>query len=324
MTYLAMRHDFRAPAFGPASVDEIYQAALEQYVFADRHGFDSAAISEHHGIDDGWIPAPLTVAGVVLGMTERIGVTIAAACVTLHDPVRLAEQIAVLQIAGRGRLSVIAGAGYRDEEFAMAGVDRSRRFKLLVEHVEVMRRAWTGEPFEYQGRTVVVTPVPTTPPTLLMGGGTEFAARRAARMGLPFFPMHDDAKLRDAYEDEAAKRGFADAFVILPTGPTFVHVTDDPERTWSQIAPYLLYEAQTYASYQPAGQYSNSLVHARTTADLRTNPQILVGTPDDVVAAAHALPSGATLMFHPLAGGLPPELAWESLELFVSKVQPRL
>ena len=64
MPYLCMRHDFRAPAFGPASTPEIYAAALEQYEWADRNGFDLLVLSEHHGIDDGWQPAPLTIAGV--------------------------------------------------------------------------------------------------------------------------------------------------------------------------------------------------------------------------------------------------------------------
>lgn len=324
MTYLAMRHDFRAPAFGPASTAEIYAAALEQYEFADRHGFHAAVISEHHGVDDGWMPAPLAIAGVVLGMTQRITVIVSAVIVPLHDPVRLAEQIAVLHLAANGRLSVIAGAGYRDEEFEMAGVDRSRRGKVLEESVQVMLQAWTGEPFQYQGRTIVVTPAPPTRPMLLMGGGTEVAARRAARLGLSMFPMHDDPRLREAYDDEAAKTGNAQGFVITPTGPTFVHVTDDPDRAWAKIAPYLLYEAQTYASFQPAGQHSKPLVEAETVDDLKRSPQILVGTPDDVVDAVAAMPNGGSLVFHPLAGGLPPDLAWESLELFVAKAQPRL
>jgi alkanesulfonate monooxygenase SsuD/methylene tetrahydromethanopterin reductase-like flavin-dependent oxidoreductase (luciferase family) len=324
MTYLAMRHDFRAPAFGPASVSEIYSAALEQYDFADRHCFDAAVISEHHGVDDGWMPAPLSIAGVVLGRTRRIMVTVSAAIVPLHDPVRLAEQIAVLHLAAGDRLSVIAGAGYREEEFEMAGVDKRRRGKLLEEYVGVMLAAWTGEPFEYRGRTIVVTPVPETRPMLLMGGGTEVAARRAARLGLPLFPMHDDPILTEAYEDEASKLGVEGGFVVTPSGPTFVHVTDDPERTWSQIAPYLLYEAQTYASFQPAGQHSNPLVQADTVDDLKRSPQILVGTPDDIVAASAATGHGGAFVFHPLAGGLPPDLAWESLELFVAKVLPRI
>ncbi len=104
MPQICMRQDFRAPAFGPASQREIYAAALEQYVWADRNGFDLLVLSEHHGVDDGWQPAPLTVAAAVLGMTERARVMISAVVLPLHDPIRIAEQIAVLDNVAPGRL----------------------------------------------------------------------------------------------------------------------------------------------------------------------------------------------------------------------------
>src|SRR5262249_16648788 len=69
MPLLTMRQDFRAPTFGPASTPEIYAAGLEQMRWADAHGFDFLVLSEHHGIDDGWMPAPLTMAGMVLAQT---------------------------------------------------------------------------------------------------------------------------------------------------------------------------------------------------------------------------------------------------------------
>ncbi len=111
MPMLVMRHDFRAPAFGPASTADIYTDALEQFRWADQQGWDFAVVSEHHGLDDGWLPAPLTIAGVIAGMTERIPILLSAAVVPLHDPVRLAEQIAVLDHATKGRVWTVAGAG---------------------------------------------------------------------------------------------------------------------------------------------------------------------------------------------------------------------
>src|SRR4029077_3845181 len=138
-------------AFGPASSREIYAAALEQYAWADRNGFDLLVLSEHHGIDDGWQPAPLTVAGVVLGMTERAKVMISAVVLPLHDPIRIAEQIAVLDNVAPGRLWVVVGAGYRVPEFEMAGMEHAARGRILEEYVEVMKEAWTGEPFDWRG-----------------------------------------------------------------------------------------------------------------------------------------------------------------------------
>jgi alkanesulfonate monooxygenase SsuD/methylene tetrahydromethanopterin reductase-like flavin-dependent oxidoreductase (luciferase family) len=326
MTLLTMRHDFRAPAFGPATSAEIYAAALEQYKWADAQGWDMAVLSEHHGIDDGWCPAPLTIAGLILGSTPRIQVFVSASILPLHDPVRIAEQIAVLDNAAPGRLLTVFGAGYKAEEFAMAGADHKSRGKTLEEYVAVVVRALTGEPFEWQGRTITVTPLPVTRPhpTILVGGGVPAAARRAARLRLPMMPMNTDPALTAAYQAESERIGFTGGFVMVPSGPTFVHVTDDPDRTWAQIGDYLLYEAKTYASYQTPGQHSTPMVDASTVDELKASPQIVVGTPDQVVEVAGRIPPMGALTFNPLAGGLPPELAWESLELFAREVHPRL
>ena len=83
-------------------------------------------LSEHHGIDDGWMPAPLTIAGVILGSTDRASrCSSRASILPLHDPVRIAEQIAVLDNAAPGRLWTVFGAGYQREEFEMAGADHA-------------------------------------------------------------------------------------------------------------------------------------------------------------------------------------------------------
>lgn len=326
MTYLTMRHDFRAPAFGPTPAAELYATALEQFRWADDHGFDMLVLSEHHGVDDGWLPAPLTMAAIVLASTKRAPVFVSASLIPLHDPVRLAEQIAVIDNAFPGRLWTVAGAGYRVEEFAMAGVEHAARGKLLEEYVGVMLQAWTGEPFEWRGRTIVVTPEPATRPhpMLLMGGGVPAAARRAARLRLPMMPMNTDPAVREAYDAEAARVGYADGFVMHPEGPTFVYVTDDPDGAWPELAPYLLYETQTYASYQTPGQHSTPMVEADSLVDLQRSRQLWVGTPDQVVEWAAAVPETGAINFHPLAGGLPPDLSWPSLELFAAEVLPRL
>jgi alkanesulfonate monooxygenase SsuD/methylene tetrahydromethanopterin reductase-like flavin-dependent oxidoreductase (luciferase family) len=208
----------------------------------------------------------------------------------------------------------------------MADVEMGQRGKLLEEYVGVMLKAWTGEPFEWRGRTITATPKPHTQPhpTILVGGGVEAAARRAARLRLPMMPMNSDPRLTEWYADEAAKIGFDAGFVMTPSGPTFVHVSHDPERAWAEIEPYVMYEAQTYASFQTKGQHSTPMVAAETIEDLKRSPQYVVGTPDDVVAAAEQVPPTGALTFNPLAGGLPPELAWASLELFASEVMPRI
>ena len=326
MPFLAMRHDFRAPGFGPASQSEIYAAGMEQFRWADDHGFDFAVLSEHHGVTDGWLPSPITAAAVVVGATTRIPVLLSAVILPLHDPIRIAEQLVVLDHLSRGRVLTVVGAGYRPEEFAMANVNLARRGAILEAHIQTMLQAFIGEPFEYEGRTVQVTPRPFTDPhpPILVGGGVEAAARRAARLRLPMMPMNSDAELVGWYADEAAKIGFEGGYVMRPSGPTFIHVTEDPERAWSQIGPHVLYEAQTYARMQTGGQHSVPMVVADTIEEVKRSPQVLVGTPDEVLAVAQQVDAGGALTFNPLAGGLPPDLAWESLELFAAQVLGRL
>src|SRR5207248_9873568 len=99
-------------------------AVLMPCTCADSNGHDLVVLSERHGVDDGYLPAPLTLAAAIAGRTKRININIAALLVPLHDPVRLAEELAVLDLASGSRVGVVAGLGYRDEEFAMAGVDR--------------------------------------------------------------------------------------------------------------------------------------------------------------------------------------------------------
>jgi alkanesulfonate monooxygenase SsuD/methylene tetrahydromethanopterin reductase-like flavin-dependent oxidoreductase (luciferase family) len=320
MAVIAMRFDLRAPSFSPVTHAEQYATCLDQCAWADERGLDVVTLSEHHGIDDGFLPAPLTLAAAIAGRTKRIFINIAALLVPLHDPVRLAEQLAVLDLASGSRVGFVAGLGYRPEEFAMAGVDRRQRGRLLEEYIEVLRKAWTGEPFEWRGRTVRVTPKPAAEPMLILGGSTDKAARRAARLRTGFFPAVGDPRLAEVYNEECARIGFA-GFVTLPDATGFVHVTEDPERDWARIAPHALHDAQTYASWQTPGQRSAVTVQARTADDLRRSGVYRVVTPDECVALANSI---AAIILHPLMGGMPIALGWQSLELFAAKVLPRL
>jgi alkanesulfonate monooxygenase SsuD/methylene tetrahydromethanopterin reductase-like flavin-dependent oxidoreductase (luciferase family) len=326
MVILTMRQDFRVPPDGTATSGEIYEAALAQFAWADEHNFDGLVLSEHHGVADGWMPAPLTMAAAVLARTKRARVMVSACILPLHDPIRIAEQLAVLDNAFPGRLWVTFGAGYRVEEFQMAGLEHAARGKVLEDHVATVLEALENEEFEWRGTDIRVTPrMITNPRTMLfVGGGVPAAARRAARLRLSMFAMNARPDIRAAYEEEAKAVGFEGGFVIQPHGPTYVFVAEDPERAWAQIGPYVLHEVQTYVSFQTEGQTSLPGVHASTIDDLKASPQYLVGTPEQVVAAIGALPPGSGVTLNPLAGGTPPAIAQPMLELFAEKVLPQL
>src|SRR5207249_4843521 len=144
------------------------------------------------------------------GRTSSIHLRLSVVLATLQHPIRLAEDLAVLDLVSGGRLSVALGAGYRREEFLAFGVNWKRRPSLMVEAVETLRKAWTGEPFEFRGTTVQVLPRPAQPggPALSLGGTSEGAARRAAQLGLSFEPL--GGQFVDAYLDELGRLGRAE------------------------------------------------------------------------------------------------------------------
>ena len=318
---VGIRFDLRVPSFAKTTHAEMYKACLDQAEWADRLGLDILVLSEHHGVEDGFMSSPVTLAAAIAGRTKTIQINIAAILVPLHDPIRLAEQLATASLVSGGRVGFVAGLGYRDEEFVMAGVDRKRRGTLMEEAVEAMRKAWTGEPFEFRGRTVRVTPAPASPPMILIGGSTEKAAKRAAKLRAGFFPAIGDQRLADLYTAECERLGFRGGFVSMPNGPGFVHVSENPERDWQRIAPHVLYDAQTYASWQTADQRSQMHVEGNTLDDVKKSGAYTVLTPDDCVKLAEET---GRIILHPLMGGMEPALGWESLKLFEEKVLPRI
>ncbi|MCZ7534481.1 MAG: LLM class flavin-dependent oxidoreductase [Acidimicrobiia bacterium] len=282
-------------------------------------------LSEHHGADDGFIPAPLTMAGQITGRTKRLRVSIACLLAPVNDPIRIAEEMAVLDLGSRGRVSVVLGAGYRPDEFVMYGIERSQRGRLLEEFVETLRKAWTGEPFEWRGRTVRVTPRPFTQPHpyIFLGGSAPASARRAARLRIGFFPAVHDPELAALYREECEKIGYKGA-VFLPNLPGFVYVSSDPDRDWQRLAPYILHDAKTYADWQTPEVRSAFAVWANDLEGIKGSGIYEVVTPDECVALGERIGRKGSLTLHPLLAGMPPELGWESLELFETEVLPRL
>jgi len=319
-----MRFDLRAPEFGAATTD-LYAAALDMAAWAEEHAFSAVVVSEHHATDDGYLPSPLLVASAIAARTKQIAISIAALLVPLYDPVKLAEDIAVLDHVSRGRVSYVAGLGYRPVEYASLGRTFANRARDVEGAVALMRQAWKGEPFEHEGRVVHVRPVPLTQPHPLFcyGGGSRAAARRAARLDMPFFPQLRSERLVAEYERERARLGLPTGFVISPSGgPLNVFVSEDPDRTWARIGEHLLHDARSYAQWQLDARMDSAALDTATTVDeLRRNDVYTVVTPDE---CANLVRTHGSLALHPLCGGIPPEIAWESLELVATQVQPQL
>lgn len=319
-----MRFDMRAPETGAPRAD-LYAAALEMAEWGERHGCLAAIVSEHHGSPDGYLPSPLLLASALAARTRRLPIQVAALLLPLHDPIELAEQLAVLDVLSRGRVSYVCAIGYRSEEFAMFGREMKGRGRRLEACIQAMRRAWSGEPFEFEGRPVCVTPRPITPggPALFMGGGSEAAARRAARLGMGMLTQGGDPSLERVYHEACEQAGTTPGpFLHPPPGTvTSAFVSEDPDRAWRELGPHLLHDARMYAAWLgDTAAVSHSA--ARDVESLRAEGGAYrIFTPDEAVA--HVRGHGV-LLTHPLCGGLPPELAWPSLELIAGKVLPAL
>ncbi len=312
---LTLRFDMRAPTFGAPTV-ELYGAAIEMSRWADGHGALAVVLSEHHGTDDGHLPAPLMLGAAIAACTVNVSVVLAAVVVPFWDPVRLAEEIAVLDIISGGRAMFVLGVGHRVEEYEHFGLDHHQRGTLADTKVQLLLDLLSHEVVEHDGRQIRVTPRPLRPggPPILIGGGSVAAAERAGRFGLGILGQADAPGLRATYEAACARHGHRPGHLQLPNPdePTTVFVAEDPERAWAELGPHLLHDAVTAASYRHDDTGVASISRAETVEQLR-----MTGSPYRVYSVSEAtavIRRGGRLPLLPLCGGLPPDLAWPYLE----------
>jgi alkanesulfonate monooxygenase SsuD/methylene tetrahydromethanopterin reductase-like flavin-dependent oxidoreductase (luciferase family) len=319
-----MRFDMRAPEGTDRA--GLYAAALDMAAWGDAHGCASLTVSEHHASPDGYLPSPLVLASAMAARTTQVPITVAALLLNFYDPVRVAEDMAVLDALSRGRVVYVIGLGYRPEEYDLFGVDLRTRGRLMDTKLAVLRALLAGETVEYEGRTVRVTPLPLTPggPFLMYGGHSPAAARRAGRLGLSFLGEASVPGLEEAYLAAAEEAGATPGMCILPPsgGALSLFVSADPDEAWSRYGSYLLHDARMYGEWLGGDHPAANRSHAGSVEELRAERGAYrIVTPEEAVAMVRG---GGTLSLHPLCGGLPPDLAWESLHAIEQQVLPAL
>ncbi|MEZ4334183.1 MAG: LLM class flavin-dependent oxidoreductase [Myxococcota bacterium] len=316
--------DLRAPAFGTPT-RAIYAATLDMCAWADDVGLDVIGLGEHHASDDGYLPSPVPMAGAIGGRTRRIKIRPNVLLAPLYEPVKLAEDLAVLSYICQGRLEVVIGAGYVPYEFQMFGRRREDRKALYMNAIALMKRAWTGETFEWEGRSVTVRPIPDRPPKLLLGGTHPAVAKRAATIADGFYPpagenwtVYREACLALGKPDPGEK------FKAL--GPIYVHVTNDPEGDWAKIAPHAKHVVESYSKWtteaygRPAGPFAKGV----DPDDLKKSGSYLCLRPEEAIRTIRDLGRDRTFITNPLLGGLDPAIAWRGLRLFERAVWPHV
>jgi alkanesulfonate monooxygenase SsuD/methylene tetrahydromethanopterin reductase-like flavin-dependent oxidoreductase (luciferase family) len=321
---LSLKFDLRAPEWGTPAAD-LYQAAIEMCEWADHAGFDVVRFLEHHGSADGYCPSPLAMAAAVAARTDRVRIRARALILPLHDPIRVAEDGAVIDLISRGRFELVVAAGYVRSEFEMFGKDLADRPRLLEEGVEALKQAWTGEPFTYQGRParVALRPFRQPRPPIALGGSSKAAARRAARIADGFEPT--GRGLFDEYEAECLRLGVPAGRrpPVLPPGQ-FLYVATDVEAAWHALAPHLLHEMNSYGTWLAEAGTGTQFRPVADLAELRASGSYTIVTPEQCIELAGQLGPGGCLEFHPLVGGADPDLGWSCLRLVEQEVLPAL
>lgn len=323
MLNFGIRFDLRNPTFAGTSMAERVEAALEMAAWADRLGTRMIVVAEHHGSEDGYLPSPLTMSAAIAARTSRAVIRMFLVA-SFYDPLRLAEDLAILDLMSRGRIDVNLVAGYVPAEFEMFGVPMSERPARMTEMVRTLKAAWTGESFEYRGREVCIRPAPFRRggPPLTLGGSSEAAARRAARIGDGFAPGLPT--LWDFYRDECRKIGKPDPGPPRRASAAVTVLSREPEGAWQTLAPYFLHEANAYGALEATRGGESLHRQAADVGALRETGTYRVLRPREYVEELRAAGPAAFAVLHPMVGGIPPALAWEHLRLFEHEVLPAL
>jgi alkanesulfonate monooxygenase SsuD/methylene tetrahydromethanopterin reductase-like flavin-dependent oxidoreductase (luciferase family) len=331
---LGVWYDFRNPLAWRIPWQQLYNETFEQASWAEELGFSSIWLSEHHFTDDGYLPSVPSALAAIASRTNRVRLGTAVLLAPLYHPLRLAEDLAVVDLISNGRLDVGLASGYRSKEFEVMAVPRNERGQRTEETVRLLRLAWTGEKFSFDGKSyrfedVTVTPPPAQPygPPIFLGGSSVRPARRAGRLGCGF--AADSGGSLDLYRD------YIEAFTEVEGGLAapdikanrFVYVADDPDRAWHMLAPHLLHQNNVYAQWAREAGEPNARPGDLTDPGQLSKGSFLIGTPQQVLDELRVVFSQGPvteIIFWARPPGLSLDDSSASLQLIADQILPAL
>lgn len=321
-------YDCRRHPDSDATITDVYHQTVEQAVLADRLGFDHVWFTEHHFCDDGYLPAFQPLAGAIAARTTDIRISTDIALLPLYHPIRLAEELAVLDHLSRGRIELGIGMGYVPSEFAAFGVPLRNRVSMTEEAIEILRLAWSEGPLTFTGKRyqldgVDVHPKPVQPggPPLWIAAMSEAGARRAARFRTNLLPQGRRSDVLDPWRALVTEGGDdPDRYRVGIIRS--VYVTDDAERDWPIIRTAERYRMSIY------NRFMAETPDTYAWGDADAIPQgVIVGTAEQCATELRSFIDtyGITDI---ATSGLPPgvdvDLMNGNLERLAADVLPRL
>ena len=327
------------PGSGRTFAEE-YRSILELSREAEVLGFDSIWVSEHHGSSDGYLPSLLPMLAAIAAVTERVQLGTGVVLAPMHDPLRLAEDAAVVDNLSDGRLILGLARGWREEEFRMFGLPEGQRLSRTLEPIEILRKAWTGERFSFEGKVhryedVQVTPVPAREggPPIYLGGFDEKTIRRAGRLADGYIRSRSELEaskeaLRWAEEGarEAGRDPQALGFALLQNA----FVDRDPEAAWDEVRGGVNHQIGVYAAWRAGADTPGHGLDVPEVDEAALKGLTIHGTPEEVVAGLEPI-AGAfadRAEFHLIVRlyypGMDDDTARDAVQLFGTEVLPAL
>jgi len=324
---------------------QVYHAHLDQVALAEELGFHSYWFAEHHFSDHRMAPSPNLLLAAAARETSRILLGNMVNVLPFHNPVRLAEECAMLDQLTGGRLQVGIGRGVQPPEFRRLHVNMAASREMFLEAADMLRQLWTtpratssGRYWQYEDVTIM-PPVRQQPhPPLWFTGISHESSQWAAGQGLPFvttFLSPDETQAVGAdYRQRFQPNGSNGAPHFTVMRHLYVSESmDSARREVGQVYDRLFHAwldvALTSASNVPDSYKSYPERHARLGAmnldQLLAEGLVLVGSPDDVARGIEDLARRGADMFMLWVSpqDVPPELVTKCLRLFAGEVMPR-
>jgi len=249
---IGVSYDFRNPVNSGVSDAYLYAEILEQVKWLDQIGADMVWFTEHHFVEDGYLPSWVPVAGAMAAVTSHVRFGTDICLMPFNHPIRLAEDLAVLDNISGGRVDIGLGMGYAPHEFRGFGFSPSRRVSLMNEGIEVLQQCFTGERFSYHGKRyqfedVIIKPgyVQKGGPPIWLAAMSEPGALRAAHYDTNFLPQGLRKKSFDPWVEalQSTDRKTSDKRVGIIRS---ILVTDDRSADWPVIRAAEKYRMQLY------------------------------------------------------------------------------